>query len=106
MISALQASSMDRGETLGPSSSLKDASASGPREFAIAKFIFFRAKTRASDQRQGAVDIPMIEGRVGLGYQCMCIRHESSGINMRTLDVMHGIALETRLKQEAGLPHQ
>ena len=36
MISALQASSMDCGETLGPSSSLKGASVSGPREFAIA----------------------------------------------------------------------
>src|SRR5258707_12237077 len=31
-------------------------------------------------ERQGAVDIPMIEGRVCLSYQCLCIRHESSGI--------------------------
>src|SRR5882724_2472070 len=28
-------------------------------------------------ERQGAVDIPMVESRVGLSYQCLCVRHES-----------------------------
>ena len=31
-------------------------------------------------ERQGAVDIPMIKGRVCLSYQCLCTRHESSGV--------------------------
>src|ERR1039458_9615362 len=35
-------------------------------------------------ERQGAVDIPMVEGRVGLSYQCLCVRHESSGVHMCT----------------------
>src|ERR1700678_4367996 len=39
---------MDWGTTLGPSSFVKDASVSGPREFVIATSTFLRAKTRAS----------------------------------------------------------
>src|ERR1700722_5332838 len=31
-------------------------------------------------ERQGAVDIPMIESRVRPSYQCLCVRHESSGV--------------------------
>src|ERR1700723_2011895 len=36
-------------------------------------------------ERQGGVDIATIEGRVGLSYQCLCVRHESSGVPMCTL---------------------
>src|ERR1700723_1147575 len=36
-------------------------------------------------ERQGAVDIATIEGRVGLSYQCLCVEHESSGGHRCTL---------------------
>jgi len=36
-------------------------------------------------ERLGAVDIPMIEGRVGLSYQCLGVRHESSGVHTCTV---------------------
>ena len=35
-------------------------------------------------ERQGTVDIPMIEGKIGLVYQFLCVRHESSGVQMCT----------------------
>src|ERR1700751_1206194 len=34
-------------------------------------------------ERQGAVNIPTIEGRVGLSNQFLCVRHESSSVNCR-----------------------
>src|SRR5258707_10019985 len=48
-------------------------------------------------ERQGAVDIPMIEGRVGLSYQCLCVRHESSGVHMCTLHI-HEVLSESRMR--------
>lgn len=38
-------------------------------------------------ERQGAVYIPTIEGRVCLSDQCLCVRHESSGVHMSTLHI-------------------
>jgi hypothetical protein len=28
-------------------------------------------------------NIPMIEGRAGLSYQCLCVRHESPGVHLQ-----------------------
>jgi hypothetical protein len=39
-------------------------------------------------ERQGAVDVPIIEGRVCLSYKCLCIRHKSFGVH----DVVIGCA--------------
>ena len=55
-------------------------------------------------ERQGAVDVPTIEGRVGLSDQRLCIRrlcvrHESSGMRMRTLQIDARNAPEARSKQ-------
>ena len=45
-------------------------------------------------ERQGAVDIPTIEGRVGLNDQRLCVRHESSRVHTCTLHIASNDTLE------------
>ena len=44
-------------------------------------------------ESQGAVNISMIKGRVGLSYQFLCVRHESSSVDW------HGFHVQTLLSQ-------
>src|SRR6202043_1690871 len=55
-------------------------------------------------ERQGAVDIPTIEGRVGLSYQCLCVRHESSGVHTESRGRHQRAKMERQRGSQADRP--